>query len=104
MSKSRLGKGLDALLSASTNPVVPPTTPSTKPPTTTASTPSEGDADLGQVAIDQITPNPYQPRRHFDEQALQDLAASIKGQGLLQPLVVRSKAQGGFELIAGERR
>jgi ParB family chromosome partitioning protein len=104
MSKSRLGKGLDALLSASTNPVVPPTTPSATPPTTTASTPSEGDADLGQVAIDQITPSPYQPRRHFDEQALQDLAASIKGQGLLQPLVVRSKAQGGFELIAGERR
>ena len=59
---------------------------------------------LLEVAVVEITPSPYQPRRNFDEAALAELAASIAAQGVLQPLVVRNKAQGGYELIAGERR
>ena len=56
------------------------------------------------IAVAAISASPYQPRRHFDADALQELADSIKRQGLLQPVVVREKAQGGYELIAGERR
>jgi len=55
------------------------------------------------VAVSEIVPNPDQPRRHFDEEALTSLAESIRRHGLLQPLVVRRIA-GRFELIAGERR
>jgi len=55
------------------------------------------------VAVSEIVPNPDQPRRHFDEEALASLAESIRRHGLLQPLVVRHIA-GRFELIAGERR
>lgn len=58
------------------------------------------------VAIDLITPNPFQPRRTFDEQDLRELTDSIRANGVLQPIVVRSdpKAPGRFQLIAGERR
>lgn len=56
------------------------------------------------VPISAIQPSPYQPRRNFDPEALQELADSIQQQGLLQPVVVRARAQGGYELIAGERR
>lgn len=60
----------------------------------------------GQVVslpIDQIRPNPYQPRQSFDDDRLEELAQSIKENGLLQPIVVRS-AEGGYELLMGERR
>lgn len=57
-----------------------------------------------RVAIEQIHPHPDQPRRHFREEAIEELAASIREQGLLQPLLVRRRPQGGYELIAGERR
>jgi len=56
-----------------------------------------------QLSVSQVHPNPYQPRQHFDTERLQELASSLKAQGLLQPIVVR-RQQGGFELIAGERR
>jgi ParB family chromosome partitioning protein len=56
------------------------------------------------IAIEEIEPNPYQPRREFDADALAELAASIRAQGLLQPITVRSAGDGGFQLIAGERR
>lgn len=56
-----------------------------------------------RVAIAEIRPNPNQPRRHFDEAALEALAASIRHRGLLQPILVRRVAD-GYELIAGERR
>src|SRR5262245_59325100 len=56
------------------------------------------------ISIDEIEPNPYQPRREFDSEALAELAASIRAQGLLQPITVRSAGDGGFQLIAGERR
>jgi ParB family chromosome partitioning protein len=56
-----------------------------------------------EVAVDRITPSPFQPRRTFDEAKIEELAASIRNQGIIQPLVVRPKGD-GFELIAGERR
>lgn len=55
-------------------------------------------------AIEEIHTNPYQPRRDFDDQALEELAQSIRANGIIQPLVVRKRTQGGYELIAGERR
>ncbi|MCL4678601.1 MAG: ParB/RepB/Spo0J family partition protein [Alphaproteobacteria bacterium] len=55
------------------------------------------------VGIDMVSPGPTQPRRHFDDQALQELALSIREHGILQPLLVR-EGSGGFEIIAGERR
>src|SRR5512132_1696565 len=56
-----------------------------------------------RVSPTEIRPNPDQPRRHFDEAALETLAASIRQRGLLQPLLVR-RVPSGYELIAGERR
>jgi len=58
------------------------------------------------VPIEEIVPNPEQPRRHFDEEALDELAQSIREKGLLQPLIVRPRADGTarFEIVAGERR
>ena len=55
------------------------------------------------VPIDQIAPNPWQPRIHFDEAKLREMAESIREHGIVEPLVVRPR-EGGFELIAGERR
>ena len=57
-----------------------------------------------QLAVDQIHPNPRQPRRRFEPEAGSGLAKSIEAQGLLQPVVVRPRPAGGYELIAGERR
>jgi ParB family chromosome partitioning protein len=59
---------------------------------------------LREVATELVAPNPSQPRREFDEEALLALAESIKARGILQPLVVRPLADGSFELVAGERR
>ena len=63
-----------------------------------------GEAGLRELALDLIKPNPRQPRRDFDEDALLALAESIRSRGLLQPVVVRPLAGGTFELVAGERR
>jgi len=68
-----------------------------------------GDAldDTGRVmdiSIDEISPNPWQPRRDFDEESLNALASSIRENGLIQPVVVRKKKDGTYELAAGERR
>lgn len=86
MSKRRLGRGLDALLSGDVS-----------------STPAAA-AEQGELAIDEVVRGRYQPRREFAEESLRELAASIKSQGLMQPIVVRPRPQGGYELIAGERR
>ena len=59
---------------------------------------------LRDVPVDAIQPNPHQPRVHFDEESLSDLAKSIKEIGVLQPLLVREISKGRYELIAGERR
>jgi ParB family chromosome partitioning protein len=60
--------------------------------------------ELAQLPLDDVHPNPRQPRRRFDQEATAALAESLRTQGLVQPVVVRSRAAGGFELIAGERR
>ncbi|MBO7217547.1 MAG: ParB/RepB/Spo0J family partition protein, partial [Clostridia bacterium] len=76
-----LGRGLDSLLEDNSN-----------------------DSAVTEVMLSQIEPNRDQPRKDFDEEALRELADSIKKHGLLQPILVRPKAKGGYEIIAGERR
>lgn len=85
MSERRLGRGLEALL----GPI--------------SKEEARSDGSLREITVDGIDPNPFQPRRVFAEDALQELADSIAASGLLQPVVVRAKGS-RFELIAGERR
>ena len=63
-----------------------------------------GDTELAHLPIEQVHANPRQPRRRFDHEATAGLADSIRTQGVVQPVVVRPRAEGGYELIAGERR
>jgi len=63
-----------------------------------------GGSDLLHLPIDAIHPNPRQPRRRFEPEATSGLAASLRHQGVLQPIVVRPRPEGGYELVAGERR
>ena len=63
-----------------------------------------GDTELAHLPLETIHPNPRQPRKRFDHESTSALADSIRMQGLVQPVVVRPRAAGGFELIAGERR
>lgn len=106
MSKKRLGRGLDALLSAREQQPVPTERPMDSPSSAPAATAGQAAAldGLIEVAVDSVQPSPYQPRRHFEEEALKELAESITTSGLLQPIVVRLRASGDYELIAGERR
>jgi ParB family chromosome partitioning protein len=66
--------------------------------------PRATDAPPAQVPIDRVRRNPHQPRNAFNEEGLAELAASIATHGVIQPIVVRGSADGGYELIAGERR
>lgn len=59
---------------------------------------------VAYLPVDAIRPNPYQPRRHFDQKALEELAESIKSYGVLQPISVRRQTASIYELVAGERR
>lgn len=88
--RSGLGKGLGALIpsEASTPPSAAPT----------------AETGLLEVPLAQLTPNRYQPRSHFDEEALASLTASIRELGVLQPVLVRRADAGTYEIIAGERR
>ena len=63
-----------------------------------------GVTELAELPVDAIHPNPRQPRRRFDSEAGAGLADSVRSQGVVQPVVVRPRAAGGYELIAGERR
>jgi ParB family chromosome partitioning protein len=83
-TRKALGRGLEALLPGSVAEVL------------------SGDEILS-IPVNQVKPNPDQPRKEFDEEALQSLAESIKAQGVLQPILV-VKTDDGFEIIAGERR
>jgi ParB family chromosome partitioning protein len=65
---------------------------------------AEGHPELRQLPVEAIEPNARQPRRHFDEDALVGLSESLKERGVLQPVLVRPRPGGSFELIAGERR
>jgi len=93
MKRKALGKGLSSLIPSSIVKVPAPATAITQ------SRPAEF-----RVEVSRIRPNPRQPRRTFDEAGLDELASSMKHQGLLQPVVVRPTTDGRFELIAGERR
>lgn len=88
--KTGLGKGLGALIDS--NKVLDDLTKETQ----------AGDR-VSEIFVDKISANPYQPRQDFNQEELQNLADSIKAQGLLQPIIVREK-NNGFELVAGERR
>ena len=62
------------------------------------------EAELAHLPVDQIRPNARQPRKRFDHEPIAGLADSIRAQGVIQPVVVRPRLEGGYELIAGERR
>ena len=102
--KAALGRGLDALISIDRSP-------DSTSPSDSATTKMYDFEDrlrlVGRVAeidVDKISPNPYQPRDSFDEAGLEELAASIKQLGIVQPITVRAVGGGRFELISGERR
>src|SRR5579862_7920640 len=102
--KSRLGRGLSSLISVSDLPVeaeIPSLVRSlatgSSPETTTPS------ASPSEIPVDQIKPNPHQPRRVMNEASIAELAASLKSTGLIQPVIVR-RTPDGYQLIAGERR
>jgi ParB family transcriptional regulator, chromosome partitioning protein len=102
--KSRLGRGLGSLMGYTET--VTETEPGLSTPVIReipAALPAIPRGTPDELPIDQIVPNPRQPRRQFDELSLVELADSIKANGLIQPIVVRS-AGDGYELIAGERR
>ena len=86
-----LGKGLDALLSAADAPLG-------------VLTANHKDSELYNIDLDKIQPGKYQPRHNFNHAELEELAASIKANGVIQPIVLRASGADGFELIAGERR
>ncbi len=91
-----LGKGLHALLPTRGIPAV-----ATAPAPALA---PERDGNVTLTPITQVKPNPNQPRRDFDEQAMLELAQSIERDGIIQPIIVRRMAAGEYQIIAGERR
>ena len=64
----------------------------------------EADEKVEELRLDEIRPNPYQPRKNFDEENLKDLSDSIRKNGVFQPIIVRKSSVMGYEIIAGERR
>ena len=84
MEKKALGRGLQTLI-----PVSPA---------------AHGRGEVEEVPLPLISPNPYQPRRAFDDAELEELANSVKSKGVIQPILLRRLGDGGYELIAGERR
>lgn len=111
MNKPRLGRGLSSLISVDIPDDAP--LPSEAPSAlvtrgdSTSTPPAAESVDPASrvytLPVAQVKANPHQPRREFDELALKELAASLKTNGVIQPIVVR-KAGDGYELIAGERR
>jgi ParB family transcriptional regulator, chromosome partitioning protein len=91
--RSALGRGLSALLEDADGPAVENNESNPKP-----------FSYVTDIAIAQIVPNPYQPRTDFDEEALAELAESIRVQGIIQPITVRKLNDSAFQLISGERR
>lgn len=78
-----LGKGLDALLPPAADP---------------------DDGETLRIPLDLLHPSPHQPRKRMGEEGLEELAQSIRAQGVIEPIVVRPRLAGGYEIIAGERR
>ena len=90
VKKRGLGRGLDALLGADAR--------------TAKAEPEDVSGKLQEVPIEWIQPGKYQPRKVIEDEALQELASSIKAQGIMQPIVLRSISANKYEIIAGERR
>jgi ParB family chromosome partitioning protein len=107
-SKSRLGRGLGGLIAAAAKPAAPrPETAAASPAATApvpAPAPAVAPAGFLEVAVSAIAPSPYQARKVITPDQLQELADSIRAEGLLQPVVVRRIGEGKYQLIAGERR
>ncbi len=100
--KSRLGRGLGGLIAAAapkSAPVAPP--PAASAPEVVAPAAAGG---FVEVAVAAVVPSPYQARKEISPEHLQELADSIRAEGLLQPVVVRKQSDGKYQLIAGERR
>lgn len=121
--KKGLGRGLGSLLGGPANETVAPpasTVPKTMnppagataasaamsapTPAPVAAPPVDPESKIWKVAIDKLSPGEYQPRRHFEKEPLQELAQSIKENGILQPIVARRRKDGKLEIVAGERR
>lgn len=102
--KRGLGRGLDALLTSSRAAAVATDTDTGAPAVSASS--SAADGELHHLPVEWLQPGQYQPRKDMQPEALEELAASIKSQGLMQPIVVRPLPVGEnrFEIIAGERR
>ena len=108
MSKQQrgLGKGLGALLGgdADLSQIRKPVGYVNKEVVGADSTPQQGTADILRIPMDMIEPNPFQPRMTFGQDALEELAESIRTLGLIQPITVRRKPDGRYQIISGERR
>lgn len=85
LKRNALGRGLDSLISMD-------------------DVPARGSSAINEISLEQITPNPDQPRTTFDEEALQELATSIRELGIIQPLSLRKLGPDMYQIIAGERR
>lgn len=107
MSKQQrgLGKGLGALLGgdADLSNIRKPVGYVNKE-VVSAEEPKQGTADILRIPVDMVEPNPFQPRMTFDQEALDELADSIRTLGLIQPITVRRKAGNRYQIISGERR
>ncbi len=114
--KSRLGRGLSSLISVSDLPVEAEVGAVSAPPperessgreataaAAAAASPRKFQPGAMDISVDAIAPNPHQPRRRMNEASIAELAASLKSTGLVQPIIVRQH-NGGYQLIAGERR
>ena len=108
MSKQQrgLGKGIGALLGveADLNNIRKPVGYINKEVVNVEQPHQQGTADILRIPVDLIEPNPFQPRMSFDQEALEELAESIKTLGLIQPITVRRKDDGRYQIISGERR
>ena len=108
MSKQQrgLGKGLGALLGgdADLSQIRKPVGYVNKEVVSTESHSQQGTADILRIPMDMIEPNPFQPRMTFGQDALEELAESIRTLGLIPPITVRRKADGRYQIISGERR
>jgi len=94
--KSVLGKGLGAIIADYQAPQNLASQPQSRP--------VSGPAAVSEIPVEKIVPNPYQPRLTFDENALEELADSIRTLGIIQPITLRRTADGAYQIISGERR
>jgi ParB family chromosome partitioning protein len=103
MARPALGRGLDVLLGGASSSTTPAPPPAQIAATAHPAAVTDGRDRVERVALGRIRPSPLQPRKAFSEEALRELADSIREQGVVQPLIVRVKGD-HYELIAGERR